>query len=438
MSGPKVTVYTLTEEELLAIREELLHEQEELLRRKDLLDEWKRTKDELTEQAGLLPEIEQRLDEGRDWVDDEGLRERVEAAKEKITALLQKLGECINLDDNDLLDDSLLEIQSEMTALAGELPEMQRESALLKKRLEKVLGEEITGLFDEVPSGGSPSAQAEEEHTVFMDNSVKELLELQENPFLPPSCRKEVDHAIARMKMANENRQLAAFCSIELPDVLKDCRTFLSLWNKDGKTYRKLCRSYAAWKKRNGSKDVEIIPFEAGAVERLETLIKAEEERAQAAAEQKYIEETLTEVMQDMGYDVLGARDVTKRSGKHFRNELYQYGEDTAVNVTYADDGQISMELGKLDAVDRVPTKAEGAYLESQMVHFCDRFKELEDRLQEKGIKIGKRIALAPPTADYAQIINKEDYEMQEQTQKAGRAERRKTASPKTLRHTDG
>ena len=438
MSGPKVTVYTLTEEELLAIREELLHEQEELLRRKDLLDDWKHIKDELTEQAGLLPEIEQRLDEGQDWVKDEGLRRRVKAMKTKIATLLQRLGECINLEDNDMLDDALLEIQVEMTELEGELPEIQRESVLLKKRLERVLGKEVTDLFDGASLDSSSPAQQEEEHTAFMDDSVKELLDLQENPFLPPSCRKEVEHAISRMKMANENRQLVAFCSIELPDVLKDCRTFLSLWNKDGENYRKLCRSYAAWKKRNGSQDIEIIPFEAGAVDRLETLIRAEEEKAQAAAEQKYIQETLTEVMQDMGYDVLGARDVTKRSGKHFRNELYQYGEDTAVNVTYADDGQISMELGKIDIADRVPTKAEGAYLESQMVHFCDRFKELEARMQEKGIKIGKRIALAPPTADYAQIINKEDYEMQDRMQNADRTERRKTASPKALHYTDG
>ena len=273
---------------------------------------------------------------------------------------------------------------------------------------------------------------------MFMDNSVRELLDLQENPFLPPSCRREVEHAILRMKVANENRQLAAFCSIELPDVLKACRAFLSLWEKDGNSYRKLYRSYAVWKKRNGSQDIEIIPFEVGAVERLKALIKTEEEKAQAAAEQKYIQETLTEVMQDMGYDVLGERDVTKRSGKHFRNELYQYGDDTAVNVTFADDGQISMELGKLDNVDRVPSKAEGAYLESQMIHFCGRFKELENRLQEKGIRIGKRIALAPPTADYAQIINREDYEMRDQMQKASSAERRKMASPKAFRHTDG
>ena len=146
MSGPKVTVYTLTEEELFAIREELLHEQEELLRRKDLLEEWKRIKDDLTEQAGFLPKIEQRLDESKDWVEDEGLRNRVEIAKTKIAALLQKLGECINLEDNDMLDDALLEIQSEMADLAGALPKMQQESALLKRRLEKVLGKEVTEL----------------------------------------------------------------------------------------------------------------------------------------------------------------------------------------------------------------------------------------------------------------------------------------------------
>ena len=433
MSGPKVTVYTLTAEELAALREELLHEQERLLRRKELLEDWQNTKNRLSEQEDILPGIEEQLADSQDWVEDEELRNNVENAKKKIIEFSRRLDACLDMQDNDMLDNALQKVQQGVMELAGQMPGMQQASLLLKKRLEKVLGSAVTELFDNAPAADG-SGQQEEKHTEFMDKSVQALLDLQENPFLPPSCRQKVDHAISRMKMANENHQLASFCSIELPAVLKDCRGFLSLWEQDGETYRKLSRSYVIWLQRNGTQDTEIIPFESGAVEKLQALIKKEEEKAEEAAQQNYIRSALTEVMQDMGYDVLGTRDVTKRSGKHFSNVLYQYGEDTAVNVTYADNGQISMELGKLDADDRVPTQAEGAYLETQMVHFCDRFKELEERLQEKGIQIGKRIALAPPTADYAQIINTDDYKMQENAQEETRSIQRKTASPKVFR----
>ena len=126
-----------------------------------------------------------------------------------------------------------------------------------------------------------------------------------------------------------------------------------------------------------------------------------------------------------MGYDVIGQREVIKRTGKHFRNELYRYGAETAINVTYSDDGQIAMELGKLDQKDRVPTPSESNYLANQMVIFCERFRELEKRLGKKGVKLGKRIALAPPSADYAQIINSSEYSMNEKQKTTGRRAKR-------------
>ena len=129
--------------------------------------------------------------------------------------------------------------------------------------------------------------------------------------------------------------------------------------------------------------------------------------------------------MAEMGYDVIGQREVTKRSGKHFRNELYRYGEETAINVTYSDDGQIAMELGKLDQKDRVPTVSESNYLVNQMVIFCERFSELEKRLAKKGVKLGKRIALTSPSADYAQIINSNEYSMKEKQEKTSHRAKR-------------
>jgi hypothetical protein len=115
--------------------------------------------------------------------------------------------------------------------------------------------------------------------------------------------------------------------------------------------------------------------------------------------------------MQEMGYTVVGNRDVVKRNGKRFRNELYLFDEGTAVNVTYSSDGQITMELGGIGLEDRLPTAAESASLSSDMRTFCDDYSEIERRLRKKGI-ITKRISILPPDEQYAQIINVADYNM--------------------------
>ena len=111
------------------------------------------------------------------------------------------------------------------------------------------------------------------------------------------------------------------------------------------------------------------------------------------------------EVMEEMGYSVLGSREVTKKNGRHFRNELYTYGEGTAVNVTYSSDGKIAMELGGIDTTDRLPDTDETKVLCDAMEDFCTDFKEIEKRLLQKGVVLADRISLLPPSADYAQII---------------------------------
>ena len=159
------------------------------------------------------------------------------------------------------------------------------------------------------------------------------------------------------------------------------------------------------------------------------------EELVNQQREQSYISDCVDEVMTDMGYSVLGSREVTKRNGKHFRNELFTYGEGTAVNVTYSPNGRIAMELGGLDSTDRTPTVSESAVLCSEMKQFCTDFKEIEKRLLAKGVMVANRISLLPPTEAHAMIINTADYEMQAKAEHFSVEEhRRRAAEKKTMR----
>lgn len=128
--------------------------------------------------------------------------------------------------------------------------------------------------------------------------------------------------------------------------------------------------------------------------------------------EQEYIADIIDKVMEEMGYDLIGNREVTKKSGKRFHDELYTFSEGTAVNIRYDNQGKIAMELGGIDTTDRLPSEAEAARLEGEMIAFCDKFTELEKRLAAKGIVCKNRVSHLPPKAEYAQIINTSDYDI--------------------------
>ena len=173
--------------------------------------------------------------------------------------------------------------------------------------------------------------------------------------------------------------------------------------------------------------------------------IEEETERLEAEAvqaqEQSYVSECVDQVMAEMGYDLIGSREVVKKkSGKRFRNELFTFDEGTAVNVTYSSDGQISMELGGIAREDRIPDSAETERLTQDMRTFCGEFAEFERRLKEKGVVVRRRIALAPPDAAYASIINIADYDIAGDVrivETAAVSRGKKAAEKKTMRRTE-
>ena len=155
--------------------------------------------------------------------------------------------------------------------------------------------------------------------------------------------------------------------------------------------------------------DPHSIPYTQEGVESLKEEIARLEQLSLEQKEKEYIKVSLDEAMREMGYDLVGDRVVTKRSGKRIRHELYSLDNGTAVDVTYSENGQISMELGGLDYTDRQPDAAESAQLVEDMRSFCSDYDALAKRLAEKGIQT-RRVSVMPPSPEYAQIINANDY----------------------------
>lgn len=410
MSGPKVSVYTLTPEEIAAIMLKLQQEEERAVRHQQLMDSCQQYNQEIQKLQKELPDVDIYHTVGKNWLHDENFVAKIRNIKSKLQILKQEVAG-LGSEDNESLEQKLDSIKNQLVLQKTELDKVVNQKEKLKRRLASILDTEIYTLFTQEKTVDIQELKDEQQEK-FKTDSIATLMELNDNQNLPPLYKEKITKCIQRMKLANANHQLESFCVIELPETLKICKEFLRQWALLGATYKTLYVRYRALKLHNNDSTIEIVPFGEHAIEHLKRLISLEEEKAKEKATQEYIHTTLNAVMADMGYPILGNKEVLKRNKTHFKSDLYRYSEDTAINITYNDNGQISLELGKLDRKSRIPSREEENYLENKMIQFCGHFKEIEHRLNRYGVELDKRIAMTPPTKDYAQIINIEGYHL--------------------------
>jgi len=266
------------------------------------------------------------------------------------------------------------------------------------------------------------------------DEVLSRLEQLKSISYLPQTYKDEIFNSINKLKIITEEEFLKNFIAVSVNPLIKkigdyvaeykDCQAEFDTLQTE---YVALCNLYHYVAQEYGCSHSSIQSLKAE-ISHIKKLIAKDDEQA-------YISDCIDEVMEEMGYSVIGNREVTKRNGKKFKNELYSYDDGTAVNITYSPDGKIAMELGGLDTSDRVPTLQETERLCNSMEQFCHSFKEIEKRLRAKGVVLAERFSLLPPNAEYAQIINTSDYSTENKTEVTDAKTKRKTTSTqKTLR----
>ena len=240
-----------------------------------------------------------------------------------------------------------------------------------------------------------------------INDMLAKVLDLIESPDRMTDDLKQRWEQIQKLaKEITSPDYLENFYAITVLPFSKDCMQYallLEQFDALNDRYKFLCdetgeiaRQYTCSKE-----NIEIIEAEINRIEGIEA----------QGLERDYIDEALEEAMEEMGYDLVGRRETVKKSGRRVKHELYHFGEGTGVDVTFGENGQITMELGGFDTQDRTPDESETVRLIEDMHRFCGEYSALERILEEKGIK-RKNISLMPPSADFAQIINTEDYVM--------------------------
>lgn len=422
MSGPKSSRYTLTFEQ-----RRILAEQRAIERRKSIAAENIKRNNRRFLQFGSMFSAAKEVSGAllSRCEKDGGFADKL-LELENVIAPVKTL-----LADTDRHDVRSLENTSKKTAeslaeaekIAAELSVISAQNEL---KLRALLSVDIGNGFDVSFADIQNVSQ-----TMIDERTAKrrsQLIEMKNNPNLPPELVGELSSTLSQLDLIDSEAFLKNYSSVTVDPLLKRCKQYLAEYESCREEFEKLYAEYTALCDLYFY-TAQAYPCCNASVQTLKSEIKRIQETVDADDEQAYISDCLDEVMEEMGYTVIGSREVAKKNGKRFRNELYTYGENTAVNVTYSSDGKIAMELGGMDVNDRLPDARETAVLCESMEQFCDDFKEIEKRLLAKGVVLAERISLLPPSAEYAQIINAADYSMNEKVQMLQAKKKRRTAT---------
>ena len=375
MSGPKSSDYTLTAQQRRRLEEERKRREEEERRRRE--EERKRREEE----------ERRRREEERKRREEEERRRREEAERKRRE-------------------------EEERRRRAEE--ERRRKEAERQAKV-KAADNNIDMAFSAFPVINIPDKESIEETKIKNNETnnsfdgtpfINKLNTMLADINLSDSLALEIKSTISRFDDIKDSTYRKNFAAITINPLLKKCKKHLALAKENSDLiiqYETLC-SLA------NEQPIRIEEFSSKAIQHLTDEVKRLNLKIAENDEKAYIQKSLDEVMVDMGYDVIGYREVTKRNGRHFKNELYSYSDGTAVNITFSDDGHVAMELCGLDDTDRTPETAEADQLCKHMESFCQDFTEIEKRLAAKGVIVKNRLHMLPPSAEHAQIVNINDY----------------------------
>ena len=422
MSGPKTSRYTLTPEQ-----RRILAEQRKIERRKAVATEKiKKAQKQLLQIGGMFNAEKQIASELLNRTgNDNGMTMLISELDTLITPIHPLISRTNYEDVNS--------VEETANAVCACLKEAEKITSKISSIAATNEGNLKVNLSEAIDEGFATSFADIKEIKTDTVTSLRievaqRLEQISKIDFLPNDYKNEIRRTSTRLEEIADEVFLKNFVAVSVNPLIKQANQFIAEYRECQAEFDSLYTEYTAL-----CELYYYVPQEYVCSRSSIQILEAEIARIKKAVaeddEQAYISDCLDAVMAEMGYSVLGSREVTKRNGKRFRNELYAYGDGTAVNVTYSSDGKIAMELGGIDTSDRVPTAQETDKLCDSMEQFCDDFKEIEKRLLAKGVVLADRISLLPPDAEYAQIINTSDYSMETEADTISVKKQRRSAS---------
>lgn len=426
MSGPKSARYTLTPEQRRILAEAREREQKT-----------KRELDKLQQHRGELATLKERLDTATTSIDmlvdrvgdGNEVQQSIRNSITQIKAIIQEsagLSMQSGLENLKAFNSKAKTVEENARKLAVQYENQSNEiNAILSKNIEdSITGGMSIRIDDEIVK---PQSYLESQKA-----KIKDALHEIQSSNVSSDLQKEGIIILDRAQGITDDSFIDNYYAMTVLPYIKRCKAYEEQIKEYGEEFDELASKHRYYSEHLGMPVISFT-FSMDSLNSLRHEVAELESQSAKIEEQQYISESLDQVMRDMGYNVVGSREVVKKSGRKFRNELYHFSEGSVVNVTYAANGQISMELGGVDTCDREPSEEESSVLCDEMVEFCDEFPEIERRLKEKGVVLMNRISMLPPAEEYAQIINVSDFNMTEKIDVLESASKKQTETRKQV-----
>ena len=426
MSGPKSARDTLTPEQ-----RRILAEARECERKT------KRELDKLQQHSGELASLKERLGTATTSIDmlvdrvgdGNEVQQSIRNSITQIKAIIQEsagLSMQSGLENLQAFNSKAKTVEENARKLAVQYENQSNEiNAILSKKIEdSITGGMSIRIDDEIVK---PQSYLESQKA-----KIKDALHEIQSSNVSSDLQKEGIIILDRAQGITDDSFIDNYYAMTVLPYIKRCKAYEEQIKEYGEEFGELVSKYRYYSEYLGMPVISFT-FSMDTLNSLRHEVAELESQSAKIEEQQYISESLDQVMRDMGYNVVGSREVVKKSGRKFRNELYHFSEGSVVNVTYAANGQISMELGGVDTCDREPSEEESSVLCDEMVEFCDEFPEIERRLKEKGVVLMNRISMLPPAEEYAQIINVSDFNMTDKVDVLETASKKQTETRKQV-----
>lgn len=426
MSGPKSARYTLTPEQRRILAEARERERKT-----------KRELDKLQQHSGELVSLKERLGTATPSIDmlvdrvgdGNEVQQSIRNSITQIKAIIQEsagLSMQSGLENLQAFNSKAKTVEENARKLAVQYENQSNEiNAILSKNIEdSITGGMSIRIDDEIVK---PQSYLESQKA-----KIKDALHEIQSSNVSSDLQKEGIIILDKAQGITDDSFIDNYYAMTVLPYIKRCKAYEEQVKEYGEEFDELISKHRYYREYLGMPVISFT-FSMDTLNSLRHEVSELESQSAKIEEQQYISESLDQVMRDMGYNVVGSREVVKKSGRKFRNELYHFSEGSVVNVTYAANGQISMELGGVDTCDREPSEEESSVLCDEMVEFCDEFPEIERRLKEKGVVLMNRISMLPPAEEYAQIINVSDFNMTEKVDVLETASKKQTETRKQV-----
>jgi len=196
--------------------------------------------------------------------------------------------------------------------------------------------------------------------------------------------------------------------AFQVNPLIEECRSELDFYERQADRFNELLMVYHGL---CSSMDLptEDVDYSSAGMQFLLAETEALQQQFQQMVEEQYIIDSINEVMEaEMGYTLLGTRELTSQTA----SRLYNTGtdDDSAVNVRMTADGRITMEIVGLVDEDRDVNEADRRRLPGIMEAFCGHYPRLQHQLASRGIQLMRMGEQFPPTAAYSKIVNINNY----------------------------